>query len=88
MDRRSLMRILAGAALLSVERRATAHKAKSFTLAYLALLPGEDRMNFTAMFVRRLNELGYVDGQNLRLVYRSAEGQPQLFQPSRPTSFG
>jgi putative ABC transport system substrate-binding protein len=28
--------------------------------------------------VRRLNELGYVDGQNLRLVYRSAEGQPQL----------
>ena len=78
MDRRSLMRILAGAALLSVERRATAQKAKSFTLAYLALLPGEDRMNFTAMFVRRLNELGYVDGQNLRLVYRSAEGQPQL----------
>jgi ABC-type uncharacterized transport system substrate-binding protein len=78
MDRRSLMRILAGAALLSVERRAIAQKAKSFTLAYLALLPGEDRMNFTAMFVRRLNELGYVDGQNLRLVYRSAEGQPQL----------
>jgi len=78
MDRRSLMRILAGAALLSVERRATAQKAKSFTLAYLALLPGEDRMNFTAMFVRRLNELGYVDGRNLRLVYRSAEGRPEL----------
>jgi putative ABC transport system substrate-binding protein len=78
MDRRSLMRILAGAALLSVERRATAQKAKSFTLAYLALLPGEDRMNFAAMFVRRLNELGYADGQNLRLVYRSAEGRPEL----------
>jgi len=78
MDRRSLMRILAGAALLSVERGATAQKAKSFTIAYLALLPGEDRMNFTAMFVRRLNELGYVDGRNLRLVYRSAEGRPEL----------
>src|SRR5258705_3157429 len=78
MDRRSLMRILGGAALLSVGRRATAQKAKSFTIAYLALLPGEDRMNFTAMFMRRLNELGYVDGRNLRLVYRSAEGRPEL----------
>jgi hypothetical protein len=37
-NRRSLMRILAGVALLSVERRATAQKAKSFTIAYLALL--------------------------------------------------
>jgi putative ABC transport system substrate-binding protein len=77
-DRRSLMRILAGAALLGVEHRAAAQKAKSFTIAYLALLPGEDRMNFVAMFVRRLNELGYVDGQNLRFVYRSAEGRPEL----------
>jgi putative ABC transport system substrate-binding protein len=56
------MRILASAALLSVERRATAQKANSFTVAYLALLPGEDRMNFAAMFVRRLKEFGYVDG--------------------------
>ena len=77
-SRRSLMRILAGAAILSVERRATAQKAKSFTIAYLALLPGEDRMSFSAKFVRRLNELGYVDGQNLRFIYRSAEGQPEL----------
>ena len=77
-DRRSLMRILAGAALLSVGRQATAQKAKSFTIAYLALLPGEDRMDFAAKFLRRLNELGYVDGQNLRFVYRSAEGRPEL----------
>jgi putative tryptophan/tyrosine transport system substrate-binding protein len=72
------MRILAGAALLSVGRRASAQKAKSFTVAYLALLPGEDRMNFETMFVRRLIELGYVDGQNLRFIYRSAEGRPEL----------
>jgi putative tryptophan/tyrosine transport system substrate-binding protein len=77
-NRRSLMIILAGAALLSVENRATAQKAKSFSIAYLALLPGEDRTSFVAAFVRRLNELGYVDGQNLRLVYRSAEGRPEL----------
>jgi putative ABC transport system substrate-binding protein len=72
------MGILAGAALLSVESRATAQKARSFTIAYLALLPGEDGMTFVAAFARRLNELGYVDGQNLHLVYRSAEGRPEL----------
>src|SRR6516165_5532839 len=77
-NRRSFMIVLAGAALLSVENRATAQKAKLFSIAYLALLPGEDRTSFMASFVRRLNELGYVDGQNLRLVYRSAEGRPEL----------
>jgi putative ABC transport system substrate-binding protein len=35
-------------------------------------------MNFATAFMRRLNELGYLDGQNLRLVYRSAEGRPEL----------
>ncbi len=35
-------------------------------------------MSFVTAFVRRLNELGYVDGHNLRLVYRSAEGRPEL----------
>ena len=72
------MIVLAGAALLSVKNRATAQKAKLFSIAYLALLPGEDRTSFMAAFVRRLNELGYVDGQNLRMVYRSAEGRPEL----------
>lgn len=35
-------------------------------------------MSFMARFMRRLAELGYNDGQNLRLVYRSAEGQPDI----------
>src|SRR6516165_9831972 len=77
MDRRSLIRALAGAVLLGATRT-NAQKAKSFTIGYLALLPGEDRMSFMARFLRRLNELGYVDGQNLHLDYRSAEGQPEL----------
>jgi putative ABC transport system substrate-binding protein len=75
-DRRSLVRILAGAALLGIAHRAGAQKAKSFTIAYLALLPGEDR-NFVPFFLRRLDQLGYVDGQNLHFVYRSAEGQSE-----------
>jgi len=76
-DRRSLTKILAGAALLGIARRASGQKAKSFTIAYLALLPGEDR-NFVPNFLHRLDQLGYVDGQNLHFVYRSAEGRPEL----------
>jgi putative ABC transport system substrate-binding protein len=76
-DRRSLMKILAGAALVGTASKATAQKAKSVTIAYLALLPGEDR-NFVQKFLGRLGELGYVEGQNLHFVYRSAEGRPEL----------
>ena len=47
-NRRSFMIVLAGAALLSVENRATAQKAKLFSIAYLALLPGEDRKELEA----------------------------------------
>jgi putative tryptophan/tyrosine transport system substrate-binding protein len=74
-NRRSLIKVFAGTLLL---RATGANAAKSFTIAYLALLPGEDRMSFMARFVRRLNELGYSDGQNLRLLYRSAAGRPEL----------
>jgi putative ABC transport system substrate-binding protein len=75
-DRRSLMKALAGAAWLGANA-ANAQKTKSVTVAYLALLPGEDRTQLVTAFRRRLEELGYVDGQNLRLVYRSADGQPE-----------
>jgi len=77
-DRRAFMTVLGGAALLGMAGRASAQKAKTVTIAYLALLRGEDRMSFTLEFVERLGALGYVDGQNLKLVYRSAEGQPEL----------
>jgi putative ABC transport system substrate-binding protein len=71
------MRMLAGAGLVGVAPQSAAQKARSVTIAYLALLPAEDRMNFTVMFMRRLDELGYVEGRNLRFIYRSAEGRPE-----------
>src|SRR5205807_2008856 len=76
-DRRSLIKLLAAATLLSATSPAAAEKAKVSTVAYLALLPGEDR-NFVPKFLHRLDELGYVEGQNLHFVYRSAEGAPEL----------
>ena len=76
-DRRAFVKILAGVALLGIARRAGAQKAKPFTITYLALLPSEDR-HFVPHFLRRLEQLGYVDGKNLHFVYRSAEGRPEL----------
>jgi putative tryptophan/tyrosine transport system substrate-binding protein len=77
-DRRTLMKMLAGGALLGVGNRADAQKTKSFTIAYLALLSGEDRTSFMAAFAQRLHELRYADGQNMRFIYRSAEDRPEL----------
>src|SRR3954447_3445222 len=77
-NRRSLMIALAVGGLLGFTCQATAQKTKILSVAYLALLPGEDRTSFLASFVRRLNELGYIEGQNFRFVYRSAEGHPEL----------
>src|SRR6516162_5363522 len=76
-DRRSLMKSLAGAVLL-VANAAHAQRAKPVTIGYLALLPGEDRISFMASFMRRINELGYVEGRSLHFEYRSAEGRPEL----------
>ena len=77
-SRREFIAALGGAAAWPMVALTGANAAKSFTIAYLALLPDEDRMSFMARFMRRLAELGYSDGQNLRLVYRSAEGQPDI----------
>src|SRR3954452_262965 len=77
-NRRSFIKLLAGAALLGGSRIASvAQKAKPFTITYLALLPGEDR-SFVPNFLRRLDQLGYVNGKNLHFVYRCAEGRPEL----------
>ena len=78
-DRRSFTKMLAGAALLGIASSASAQKVKSVTITYLALLPGEDQ-NFVPKFLSRLAQLGYINGQNLRFVYRSADGNPELLQ--------
>ncbi len=55
--------------------------ARTYRLAYLALLPGED-LTYAKAFLQRLDELGYRDGQNIVWDYRSADGHaerlPQL----------
>jgi len=66
MNRRAFIAGLGGVVAWPLVALTKATAAKSFTIAYLALLPDEDRMSFMARFMRRLAELGYNDGQNLR----------------------
>ena len=47
--------------------------AKHFRLGYLALTPAEN-VGMMKVLVDRLRELGWVEGQNLTIEYRSAEG--------------
>ncbi len=86
-DRRSLIRILAGTTLLGVARRARAQKTKSFTIAYLALLAGEDR-NFAPNFLRRLNSLVTLTDRTCTSSIAPRKAGRNCCRVSRPTSFG
>lgn len=49
---------------------------RSYRVGYLALLPGEDA-TLAKPFAQRLRELGYSEGKNLKIEYRSAESRPE-----------
>jgi putative ABC transport system substrate-binding protein len=72
MKRRDLLALIVGAAVL-----ATAASAQQpARIRYLALLPGEDATLMKPL-LNRLGQLGYRDGHNLTVEYRSAEGHPE-----------
>lgn len=76
MHRREILVVL-GAAAAAWPLRARAQPAeKSYRVGYLALLPGEDA-TLLKPFSQRLRELGYSEGKNLAIEYRSAEGRPE-----------
>src|SRR5215472_13645723 len=73
MTRRDFLALIAGVYLW-----ATAASAQQpVRIGYLALLPGEDA-TLMKLLLNRLGQLGYREGQNLTIEYRSAEGHPEL----------
>ncbi len=77
MKRREFIGALGAAAAAGVPFAAWAqHSDKPYRVSYLALLPGEDE-TLAKPFRERLRELGYSEGKNLMLEYRSAEGRPE-----------
>ena len=60
--------------LLVVPLAATAQEAKVYRIGYLSSANPRSTAFFQA-FEQRLRELGYLEGQNLAIEYRNAEGQ-------------
>lgn len=75
MRRRDFICALSGAVALPLTAGAQ-QRDKSYRVAYLALLPDEDT-TLAKPFLARLQELGYNEGKNITLVYRSADGRPE-----------
>ena len=78
MRRREFFALVGGttaAALLPLATLAQ-QASKSYRVGYLALLPGE-RVTLANVLLQRLQELGYGEGKNMVIEYRSAEGRPE-----------
>jgi ABC-type uncharacterized transport system substrate-binding protein len=74
MDRRAFIGFVASG-LLAVPFAAEAQPAgKVYRIGFLALIPGED-VTLMRPLRERLRELGYIEGKNLILDYRSADGR-------------
>jgi len=75
MQRRTFIGLLGGAAGWPL-RASAQQPAKSRRIAFLALAPGEDK-KWLPLVLDRLRELGYSEGRNIEVVYRSAEGHSE-----------
>ena len=74
MNRRDLL--ILGSTSVAWPLAARAQQKAMPVIGYLALLPGEDA-TLMKLLVDRLHELGYREGQNLGVEYRSAEDRPE-----------
>ena len=73
MNRRELLALIAGGCVWAT----AASTQQPARIGYLALLPGEDA-TLMKLVLNRLGQLGYHEGQNLFVEFRSAEGHPEL----------
>jgi putative tryptophan/tyrosine transport system substrate-binding protein len=75
MRRREIIAVLGGAAVWPVTAR-----AQPRTMQVIGLLVGQPSATLTgqlAAFRQSLSDAGFVEGRNLAVVYRSAEGRPE-----------
>ena len=73
MRRRGFLSLLGGAAVWPLARRA--ESAPLPTIGFLGANTESAQREWTAAFVQRLNELGWVEGRTVAIEYRWAEGQ-------------
>jgi putative tryptophan/tyrosine transport system substrate-binding protein len=81
MKRRGFIALLVGTTALAIARsaRAIAATAKAYHIGILETIPAERNRANLAALRQGLREHGYVEGQNLEIEYRSADGHPDRF---------
>jgi putative ABC transport system substrate-binding protein len=76
MRRRDFMAVLAGATTVATRRDAGAQQTpRVWRIGMLDTAPRQLNGPNLEAFFKRLQELGYVEGKNLKVEYRSADGR-------------
>jgi putative ABC transport system substrate-binding protein len=79
MRRREFITLLGGAAAWPLAARAQEPIIRQYRIGILETIPpGMNTANLTALY-RGLREHGYIEGQNLTIEYRSADGRAERF---------
>ena len=78
MKRREFITLLGGTAAWPL-MRARAASSGMPTIGFLGANAPTAQMQWTAAFVQRLRELGWIEGRNVAIEYRWAEGSSERF---------
>jgi putative ABC transport system substrate-binding protein len=78
MRRRDFIALLGGCALIPI-RSVGAQNARLYRIGILETVPADRNVANLAALRRGLREHGYIEGQNLHIEYRSAEGRADSF---------
>jgi putative ABC transport system substrate-binding protein len=77
MKRREFIVLLGGALLSPMEVHAQQHAGNTRRIGYLTLGTPTTARGLLEAFRQGLQELGWVEGQNISIGYRFAEGEPE-----------
>ena len=81
IGRREVITLIGGAAALPLSARAQ-QAGKLPTIGFLGATPSIESQRVAA-FVQRLRELAWIDGRNLAIEYRWAEGRNERYAERR-----
>jgi ABC-type uncharacterized transport system substrate-binding protein len=79
MRRREFLGVLGGAAVVWPLTARAQQLAKLPTIGFLGATTASFQSQHIAAFVRRLRELGWIEGHTVAIEYRWAEGRPERF---------